>query len=99
MRLKHFRGRKVHSPFVYGIVRNCLMPSRRQPTEEQIKALFSYLKGRELYSGDAVCILSHRGNRRHRKDIVREHDGTSFETRKFLCLFTSERLPKQHFKL
>jgi hypothetical protein len=27
-RVKHFRGRKVHSPFVYGIVRNAIMKTR-----------------------------------------------------------------------
>lgn len=99
MRLKHYRGRKVHSPFVYGIVRNCLMPTSRKPVEEQIGVLFEYLKGRELHSGDAVCILSHRKNRHVRRELVAKHLGTSIETRKFLCLFTSERLPKQHFKL
>ena len=99
MRLKHYRGRKVHSPFVYGIVRNCLMSRRRRPAEEQIEALFDYLRTHELHSGEVVCILSHRKNRRQRKAMVTQHGGTSFETRKFLCLFTNGRLPKQHFKL
>lgn len=99
MRIKHYRGRKVHSPFVYGIVRGCLMPSKRRPAEEQIGALFDYLKGHELYSGEAICILRHRKNRRQRRAIINGHAGTSFETRKFLCVFSDERLPKQHFKL
>ncbi len=99
MRLKHYRGRKVHSPFVYGVVRDCLMPGAGQPVEQQIEALFDYLKGHELHSGEAVCVLSHRKNRRIRREMVENHPGTSIETRKFLCLFASERLPKQHFKL
>jgi hypothetical protein len=99
MRIRHFRGRKVHSPFVYGIVRNCLMPSRRQPAEKQIEALFDYLNSLSTYEGEAVCILCHRKNRRARKEMIARHGGTSFETRKFLCIFTGERLPKQHFKL
>jgi hypothetical protein len=80
-------------------VRNCLMAQRRKPAEEQIGSLFDYLRGDEYYSGEAICILSHRGNRRTRKEMVAAHGGTSFETRKFLCIFTDERLPKQHFKL
>ncbi len=30
VRVKHFRGRKVHSPFVYGIVRNAIMKTTPQ---------------------------------------------------------------------
>jgi hypothetical protein len=75
------------------------MPSKKQPTEAQIEALLDYLRGHELHSGEAVCVVSHRKNRRQRKELVRGHDGTSFETRRFLCLISSERLPKQHFKL
>jgi hypothetical protein len=30
VRMKHFRGRKVHSPFVYGIVRNAIMKTKPQ---------------------------------------------------------------------
>jgi hypothetical protein len=85
---------------VYGIVRNCLMPcGGRQPAEAQIAALFTYLGGLPHYSGDAICMVSHRKNRATRREIVASHDGTSFETRKFLCIFTDQRLPKQHFKL
>jgi hypothetical protein len=71
----------------------------RQSAEEQITALFDYLRGLEHYSGEAVCIISHRKNRLIRREIVDAHGGTSFETRKFLCIFTDERLPKQHFRL
>jgi hypothetical protein len=85
---------------MYGIVRNCLMPTGgRRPAEEQIAALFDYLRGLEHYSGEAMCIVGHRKNRNIRREIVAAHNGTSFETRKFLCVFTDERLPKQHFKL
>lgn len=99
MRLKHYRGRKVHSPFVYGIVRECLMPGAKRSAEEQIEALFDYLKSHSLHSGEAVCVLNNRNNRRVRREMIEKHPGTSIETRKFLCLFSNERLPKQHFKL
>jgi hypothetical protein len=75
------------------------MPCAGEPVDKQIEALLNYLEGHELYSGKTVCILSSRKNRRQRREMVEEHDGTSFETRKFLCIITSERLPKQHFKL
>ncbi|MDR2890435.1 MAG: hypothetical protein LBV18_02370 [Alistipes sp.] len=99
MRLKHYKGRKVHSPFVYGIVRDCLMRCRRRPAEEQVEALLEYLRGHELHSGEALVILRHRKNRRVRRELVAGHPGTSLETRRFLCLIDNERLPKQHFKL
>jgi hypothetical protein len=85
---------------VYGIVRNCLMPcGGRRPAEEQIAALFDYLEAHEYYAGEAICVVSHRKNRSARREMIASHDGTSFETRKFLCIFTDERLPKQHFRL
>lgn len=99
MRLRHYRGRKVHSPFVYGVVRECLMQCSGKPAEEQIKALFDYLSERESHSGEVMCVVCHRQNRGLRREMVERHGGTSFETRKFLCLFSNERLPKQHFKL
>jgi hypothetical protein len=106
MRLRHFRGRKVHSPFVYGVVRECLMPTEGRPTDEQIEALRQYLERHPLYDGEAVFVPCRRGglrtrrkDRRERRELVAGHGGTSFETRKFLCLLTAERLPKQHFKL
>jgi hypothetical protein len=81
-------------------VRNCLMAAgSRRPAEEQIEALFEYLKADTHYSGEALCVVSHRKNRSARREMVASHDGTSFETRKFLCIFTDERLPKQHFRL
>lgn len=102
MRFRHFRGARVHSPLVYGIVRGVLMPCVRQPVEEQIRALFDYLSHqseRGLFGGEALCIVSHRHNRRARRRVVELHDGTSFETRRFLCVMTNGRLPKQHFRL
>jgi hypothetical protein len=41
--VKHFRGRKVHSPFVYGIVRNAMMKTTPQGDD---RALFDELRGR-----------------------------------------------------
>lgn len=99
MRLRHYRGRKIHSPFVYRIVRECLMTCRRAGAEEQIAALFEYLRRNDMHPGDVTCVVCHRGNRRTRREMVDGHRGTSFETRRFLCLFANERLPKQHFKL
>jgi hypothetical protein len=100
LKFKHFRGRKIHSPFVYDIVRNCLMATDgRQSAEQQIATLHEYLRGLEHYSGEAMCVVKNRGNRTQRREIVDVHNGTSFETRKFLCIFTDQRLPKQHFKL
>jgi hypothetical protein len=71
----------------------------RRPAEQQIAALFDYLETQPHYTGEAICFVSHCKNRATRREIVASHDGTSFETRKFLCIFTDERLPKQHFKL
>jgi hypothetical protein len=42
MRMKHYRGRKVHSPFVYGIVRSAIM--KKKPSEADT-ALFDELRG------------------------------------------------------
>lgn len=97
MRIRHFRGRKIHSPFVYGIVRNCLMG--RGSADEQMSRLKDYVSRYETFDGEAICVLSNRENRAQRREMVANHTGTSFETRKFLCIFTDPRLPKQHFKL
>lgn len=43
VRLKHYRGAGVHSPFVYGIVRNAIMKKTPQGTD---RALFDELRGR-----------------------------------------------------
>ena len=43
VRVKHFRGRKVHSPFVYGIVRNAIMKTTPQGSDH---ALFDELRRR-----------------------------------------------------
>ena len=43
VRVKHFRGRKVHSPFVYGIVRNAIMKTTPQGDD---RALFDELRHR-----------------------------------------------------
>ena len=43
VRVKHFRGRKVHSPFVYGIVRNAIMKTSPQGDE---RGLFDELRRR-----------------------------------------------------
>ncbi len=43
VRVKHFRGRKVHSPFVYGIVRNAIMKTTPQGADH---ALFDELRRR-----------------------------------------------------
>ncbi len=43
VRVKHFRGRKVHSPFVYGIVRNAIMKTTPQGDD---RALFDELRAR-----------------------------------------------------
>ena len=43
VRVKHFRGRKVHSPFVYGIVRNAIMKTTPQGDDH---ALFDELRSR-----------------------------------------------------
>ncbi len=43
VRVKHFRGRKVHSPFVYGIVRNAIMKTTPQSDDT---ALFDELRAR-----------------------------------------------------
>jgi hypothetical protein len=82
---------------MYGVVRNCLM-GRRSP-DEQMRLLSEYLGGHQTFDGDVICVLSHSKNRDQRREMVENHDGTSFETRKFLCIFTDPRLPKQHFKL
>lgn len=36
VRVKHFRGRKVHSPFVYGIVRNSIMKTKPQDGDREL---------------------------------------------------------------
>ncbi|MDR2883220.1 MAG: hypothetical protein LBU98_05535 [Alistipes sp.] len=43
VRVRHFRGRKVHSPFVYGIVRNAIMKTTPQGDDH---ALFDELRRR-----------------------------------------------------
>jgi hypothetical protein len=43
LRIKHYRGRKVHSPFVYGIVRNAIMKTTPQGSDH---ALFRELRAR-----------------------------------------------------
>jgi hypothetical protein len=43
LRVRHFRGRKVHSPFVYGIVRNAIMKTTPQGDDH---TLFDELVGR-----------------------------------------------------
>lgn len=43
VRVRHYRGRKVHSPFVYGIVRNAIMKTRPDGGDE---ALFDDLRAR-----------------------------------------------------
>ncbi len=43
VRVKHFRGRKVHSPFVYGIVRNAIMKTTPQGSDI---SLFDELRAR-----------------------------------------------------
>lgn len=43
VRVKHFRGRKVHSPFVYGIVRNAIMKTTPQGGD---RSLFDELRAR-----------------------------------------------------
>ena len=43
VRVKHFRGRKVHSPFVYGIVRNAIMKTKPQGNDH---TLFDELRRR-----------------------------------------------------
>jgi hypothetical protein len=43
VRVKHFRGRKVHSPFVYGIVRNAIMKTTPQGDD---RVLFDELRAR-----------------------------------------------------
>jgi hypothetical protein len=43
LRFKHYRGRKVHSPFVYGIVRNAIMKTTPQGSDH---GLFRELRGR-----------------------------------------------------
>lgn len=75
------------------------MQCSSRPAEEQIAALFDYLSGHSLHNGDVTCVVNTRDNRTVRRSMVDSHDGTSFETRKFLCLFSNARLPKQHFKL
>ncbi len=43
VRIKHYRGRKVHSPFVYGIVRNAIMKTTPQGDD---RTLFDELRAR-----------------------------------------------------
>ncbi len=43
VRVKHYRGRKVHSPFVYGIVRNAIM---KTDPKDGDTALFDELRAR-----------------------------------------------------
>ncbi len=43
VRVRHFRGRKVHSPFVYGIVRNAIMKTTPQGDD---RGLFDELRRR-----------------------------------------------------
>ncbi|MDR2894703.1 MAG: hypothetical protein LBU97_04505 [Alistipes sp.] len=43
VRVKHYRGRKVHSPFVYGIVRNAIMKTTPQGGD---RTLFDGLRER-----------------------------------------------------
>ncbi len=43
LRIRHYRGRKVHSPFVYGIVRNAIMKTTPQGED---RALFDELRTR-----------------------------------------------------
>ncbi len=43
VRIKHYRGRKVHSPFVYGIVRNAIMKTDARGDDT---ALFDELRAR-----------------------------------------------------
>lgn len=75
------------------------MQCSSRSAEDQIAALFEYLAAHSIHQGEVTCIVNSRDNRAVRRQLVESHNGTSFETSKFLCLFANERLPKQHFRL
>lgn len=61
--VKHYRGRRVHSPFVYGIIRNAIM--RREPDGEGDE-LFDRLREKGLSKRRAAqlqSLYSYRGYR------------------------------------
>jgi len=51
LRVRHYRGRKVHSPFVYGIVRNAIMKTTPQGDDRR---LYDELRARGFSSKRAA---------------------------------------------
>jgi hypothetical protein len=70
VRMKHFRGRKVHSPFVYGIVRNAIMKTRPQGDDH---ALFDELRTRGFSAKRAAQLQNLYDFRGYDSVIFAEH--------------------------
>lgn len=71
VRVKHFRGRKVHSPFVYGIVRNAIM--KTQPLEDD-RTLFDELRYRGFSIKRAAQLQNLYTFQRYESTIFADND-------------------------
>ena|GEM_PF-2792032 len=90
-RIRHWRGRGIHSPFVYTLVRGGI--GRAKTTDDVVRLLRT----------ENVFVVERPYATRQRRDaclrVAASGERLTIDTRRVFIIFDREQQPKQHFRV